>query len=102
MRTNEDRIKWLVAQPWLSFSIERDTHHVFYVRTVAEAMENQPELYHFTPEDDKQEMIRTNTMWELNVYPDTPNGSQGWYAATFERVVDMAMDGENIHLGERE
>jgi hypothetical protein len=41
-------------------------------------------------EADRAEMIRTNSVWTLQCYPDTPIGSWCVAAATLERVLELA------------
>ncbi|WP_375198981.1 hypothetical protein [Cupriavidus metallidurans] len=49
--------------------------------------------YDVTP-DDRDEILRTGECWTLQWYPNTPVGFNAVAAATLERCIELATEGE--------
>ena len=54
--------------------------------------EHDPESFEECSPEEIQAMKDTNTIWRLQIYPDTPIGFYVWYGATMESVVDAAIE----------
>ena len=46
--------------------------------------------FYFTSPDLIEAMKATNTIYRLQIYPDTPVGFHYWYGPTLESVIDQA------------
>lgn len=96
-RTNEDRFAWLAALRSNSTHLGRNDEHACNYVSAKEWIQTQTacdehcEFYDCTA-DELQRMSETDTIWSLQIYPSTPNGSYRWVAATMAEVIDKAMD----------
>lgn len=82
---------WLASQNPCSLSIEMNEHACNYV-TAKEWIEEhtgQDEWSQIAP-DLLQSMKDTNTIWRLQIYPNTPVGFNVWFGPTLDSVIEQA------------
>lgn len=85
--------EWLSALKCNNFHLTRDDEHaVNYVTAKAWIEEYQPADFSDVPAEELQAMKDTNTIWCLQIYPDTPIGSYCWYGATLDSVIGKARE----------
>jgi len=72
--------------------LTRDGDHACNYMTAKDWIEaNHHEYFSDVPPDELQRMKDTNTIWQLQIYPNTPVGSNVWHGATLDSVVDAAL-----------
>lgn len=92
MPTDAERWQWLANFKANQFYLSRDENHACnYVTAKQWIEEYDPEAFVEVAPEEIQRMKDTNTIWALQIYPNTPIGSNIWYGATAESVVDAAM-----------
>jgi hypothetical protein len=77
--------KLLATNPY-SFSIEYNEHKNYY-ETVEQCYDDKKDDF-----VDWDECVRTNTVYELHVYPRTPIGFYVVYASTLEKAIEKALE----------
>lgn len=93
MTTDAERWQWLATLKCNSFTLSRDDGHASNYMTAKEWIEEcLPENFSDTDQSELQRMKDANTIWTLQVYPDTPVGSYQWHGATAQVCVDAGMD----------
>jgi hypothetical protein len=91
-RKDAARYRWLGDLKCNSLYLTRNTDHATNYMTAKEWIEEQnPEWYAEDPPEEVQRMKDTNTIWSLQVYPDTPIGSYTWNAASLDAAIDQAL-----------
>jgi hypothetical protein len=60
--------------------------------TAADWIDERPDDFEDCSPEDIEAMKATNTIWSLQIYPNTPIGFIVWYGPTMESVVKQAMD----------
>lgn len=86
------RWQWLAGLKCNSFTLSRDDDHATNYVTARQWIEEyMPENFRDVGADELQRMKDTNTIWCLQIYPNTPVGFNVWYGATAESVLDAAM-----------
>lgn len=86
------RWRWLATLKCNSFSLGRDENHACNYMTAAQWIEeHNGEWYYDVEPVELQRMKDTNTIWALQIYPNTPVGFNIWYGATAEACIDAAM-----------
>jgi hypothetical protein len=91
MNDDARRYQWLSSLQCNSLSLSRDGDHACNYMTAAQWIESFPKDF---SEDDPAEVERmkaTNTIWTLQIYPDTPVGFNWWHGATAAAAIDSAM-----------
>lgn len=89
-----DNWRWLRDLKCNSFTLGRDDDHACNYMTASDWIDNNPDWFR---DDDSQEIERmraTNTIWNLQVYPNTPVGFNAWNASTLDAVVLAARSAE--------
>ena len=63
-------------------------------QTVAEIIEDNPSEYEigWISEEEKAKAAKTNSMWELQWYPDTPVGSYSVAASSLEALLGYVLN----------
>jgi len=64
--------------------------HRDYYQKLEEYMEERSDLLKEMTEEDRAECIRTDSLWTLQWYPDTPVGFCHVAGPTLERVLELA------------
>ena len=83
--------EWLASQKPNSLHLARNGDHACNYRTAKEWIEEDaPEWFEHTPVELIEAMKETNTIWSLQIYPDTPIGSYCWYGPTLHSVIEQA------------
>lgn len=88
-----DRFQWLAALPAHSFSISHNDHRAIY-ETPSGHIESLGDYFEGTPPEVIARMIESDSIWTLQVYPNSPVGFNVYHADTLESVIDAAMAGE--------
>lgn len=87
-----ERYRWLRDQACNQLYLTRNGDHACNYMTAAEWIEKTvPEDFADVDPMELQKMKDTNTIWQLQIYPNTPIGFNVWYGATLEAVADAAM-----------
>lgn len=87
-----ERYRWLRDMACNSLHLTRDGDHACNYVTASEWIEQyHPEAFSDDPEDELQRMKDTNTIWRLQIYPDTPIGFYAWHGSTLDAAIDAAM-----------
>lgn len=73
----------------LEHNVNRD-----YYQSVADYIDDYPDLYNWPSEDEKRAAIESNELWTLQWYPETPIGFYAVAAATLETLLEFANQGE--------
>lgn len=90
-----DVFLWLANLKVNSIHLERDGEHACNYMTAAEWIDgeinscNADDFKDCDPEE-LQRMKDTNTIWSLQIFPMTPNGSVRWVAPTMLEVIAKA------------
>jgi len=87
-----ERWRWLRELRCNSLSLTRNDDHACNYMTAKQWIEEtgRAEDWEDVPAEELQRMKDTNTIWRLQVYPDTPIGFNVWHGATPEAAVDAA------------
>ena len=73
-----------------SLHLDRNDHAASYM-PAEESINSAPEWFEETPLDEIERMKATDTIWSLQIYPDTPVGFYKWSGSTLDNVVDAAL-----------
>jgi hypothetical protein len=83
--------EWLAAQTPNSLHLERNGDHACNYRSARQWIEeDQPEWFADTAPELVEAMKATDTIWSLQIYPNTPIGFNKWYGPTLDSVIDQA------------
>lgn len=87
-----ERYRWLCNNVSNSFILTKNDDHKKNYVTAKEWIEEYVPGY-FSDDDlnEIQKMKDTDTIWRLQVYPDTPIGFYVWHGATLSYAIDEAM-----------
>ena len=92
-RKDAQRYRWLKSEQCNSLHLSRNADHACNYVTAKEWIEDyQPEWFEEDAPSEIQRMKDTDTIWTLQIYPNTPIGFNAWNAATLDSVVDAAID----------
>lgn len=95
LRKDAERYRWLRDKACNSLSVSRDDDHACNYVTAKEWIESlSPEEFSGCEHSEAERMKESNTIWKLQIYPDTPIGFYVWYGATLDYVIDAAIAGE--------
>lgn len=78
-----------------SITLEYNEHACEYI-TASEFIDRDPMMFSNTPADQIQLMRNLNSIWSLQIYPDTPIGSYTWYGSTCDNVLSQAREFFNL------
>lgn len=85
-----ERYQWLTTLKCNSLTLSRDDDHACNYMTASDWIDDHPEWYAYDDPGEVALMRVTNTIWSLQVYPDTPIGSTTWNASTADAAIDAA------------
>lgn len=91
-----ERFEWLASLKANHIHLTRDDHASNYVSAKEWIEEHCPDDFLDDPPEAVQKMKDTNTIWCLQIYPNTPVGFNWWHRATLEEVIDAAMESYGI------
>lgn len=95
LRKDAERWRWLRDQKPNSFSVSRNEDHAPNYMTAEQWIDNVPEEFKYVDEFEVQRMKESNTIWALQIYPNTPVGFNKYYAATLDVLIDDEISGKN-------
>lgn len=84
-------LEWLAGFTANQIYISCGEHHSDY-RTAEEALNLNYPRHSGIATDLREEMIATDSIWELVIYPDTPIGSYRWWGPSFDSVLGQARE----------
>lgn len=88
-----ERYRWLRDLKCCTFSLRLNDDHAVNYTTAQDWIDNcAPDWFEHDPPDEVQRMRDTNTIWTLQVYPNTPVGFNVWNAATLDAAIDAARE----------
>ncbi len=90
-RADAERHRWLRDLKCCTFTLSRDDGHAANYMSASEWIAEHPEWFQDTPAEEIERMRSANTIWSLQVYPNTPVGSIEWHGATIDAAVDAAI-----------
>lgn len=90
-----ERYRWLRDQKPNSLNLGRNSDHSSNYMKASEWIEQNPEWFDGTPEADLAAMADTDTIWQLQIYPNTPVGFNVFCRATLDDLIDSAMSEES-------
>ena len=85
------RYAWLGSLKCNSLSVTRDDDHACNYMTAAEWIDNSAKDFLHDDPEEVERMKDTNTIWRLQVYPNTPVGFWVIHASTLDAALDAAM-----------
>jgi hypothetical protein len=88
-----NNLEWLASlkanQIHLTFNEEPAINYVTVKQWIEEY---EPRTYTDVEPEELQRMKDTNSLWQLQIYPDTPVGFYVWFGATMESVLAKARE----------
>lgn len=89
----QDAARWRALRdlPCLQLTLTKNDHETNYLTVRQELESNTYGRYDDVTAEERQRMCDANTMWELQVYPDTPIGFCVYAGHSLETVVDAAL-----------
>ena len=90
LRVDAERYAFIRDNVNNSLHLDRNDHAASYM-TAEETINSAPEWFEETPLDEIERMKATDTIWSLQIYPDTPVGFYRWSGSTLDNVVDAAL-----------
>lgn len=85
------RYRWLRHHICNSLHLERDGDHACNYVSAGEWIDKNPEWFEDEDPAELERMRAADTIWKLQIYPNTPNGFNVWHGATLDAAVDAAM-----------
>lgn len=85
-----DNYTWIISQKVNSLHISYNDHAANYVDAKTWIEQYQPDWFKDTPAALLKAMKQTNSIWALQVYPDTPVGFYVWHGPTLDSVIEQA------------
>lgn len=82
------RYRWLRDLTPCSLTLSRNDGHAINYMTAAQWIEQSPEEFADDPPEEIERMKATNTIWTIQIYPNTPVGFTRWNAATLDAAID--------------
>ena len=95
------RYRWLRDLNPNQLHLSRNDHASNYC-TAAQEIADAPENYSNEPPEAVQAMKDADTIWTLQVYPDTPVGFVWLHRATLDALLDAAMADDDSFRPQRE
>lgn len=91
-RQDARRYQWLRDIQCNHFSLSLNEDPAINYVTVKKFIEEfDPEWLHDIEPDELQKMKDTNTLWHLQIYPNTPIGFNVYFGATLDEAIDAAL-----------
>lgn len=85
-----ERYQWITTLKCNSLTLSRNDDHACNYMTASDWIDEHPDWY---VDDDPGEVVLmrvTNTIWRLQIYPNTPVGFNVWNASTADAAIDAA------------
>ncbi len=89
---DSERFRWLVNLKANQVYLDRDGDHACNYMTASQWIDQNPDEFKGCSQSTIEAMKDTNTIWSLQIYPDTPVGFYMWYGPTAECVIDAARE----------
>jgi hypothetical protein len=86
-----EKWRWLRDATPCSLTLSRNDEHATNYMTAADWIEQFPEDFADEEPAEVERMKATNTIWTLQIYPNTPIGFNRWHGATLDAVIDAAL-----------
>jgi hypothetical protein len=85
------RYQWMLNNKNNSFHISRNGSHACNYITAKEWISEFPDDFAENSKAEIEAMEQSNTIWRLQIYPETPISFYLWNGATLDSVIDKAM-----------
>lgn len=88
------RYRWLRDNPSLGFSLAHNDHKMVYEdaeKRLEREIYVEDGYYSGISGSEREAMIAADSIWTLQIYPNTPVGFNVYHAASLDRVIDAAM-----------
>lgn len=76
--------------------------HLAYYETVEQYEETRIDKDEWASDEERQKAIDTNSLWEIQWYPDTPIGSYSVFGSTLEATIKAAKEVEKVDIAGKE
>jgi hypothetical protein len=86
-----ERYRFLADLKCNSLYITKNEHAASYYTAKVWIEECLPESFKYCQKDELQRMKDTDTIWCVQIYPNTPIGFNVYYGATLEAAIDAAI-----------
>lgn len=86
-----EMFSWLASVRCSSLTLGRDDDHACNYMTAADWIDERREDFEGCSPEDIEAMKATNTIWKLQIYPNTPVGFVWFFGPTMESVIRQAM-----------
>lgn len=83
--------RWLRDNKCNSMHLTRNGDHACNYMTASQWIDENPDWFDGTSKEELEKMKETNTIWDLQIYPNTPVGFNVWRAATLDAAIRAAM-----------
>lgn len=87
-----ENYEWLARLNANSVHLTHNDHACNYMTAKQWIEEYQPDWFTETPPALVEGMKNADSIWCLQIYPDTPIGSYAWYGPTLDSVIEQARD----------
>lgn len=84
------RYRFLRDSTACSLSISHNDHHNMYL-SVADTLDDSQGYYDDISDAERAQMIATDTIWTVHIYPVTPVGFNVFHGATLDSAIDAAI-----------
>jgi hypothetical protein len=91
MERDAARYRWLRDLQCNSLHLSRDDDNACNYMTAAQWIEEHPDSFTDDAPAEVELMKATNTIWMLQIYPNTPVGFNRWHGATPDAAIDAAI-----------
>lgn len=95
MKRDAERYRWLRDVNCNSFYIDKNGDKAANYMTAEEWIERNPEEFEHVSAEEISHMKAKNTIWSLQVYPNTPIGFYIFSGSTLDVIIDGAMKEES-------
>jgi hypothetical protein len=90
-QANWERYRFLADAKPNALHLSRNGDHACNYMTAKQWIEDEPECFSYTPEAEVRAMEETDTIWQLQIYRNTPISSCSFFGATMDSVIDQAL-----------
>ena len=88
-REDAERYQWLRDSKACSLSVSFNDHHSMY-QSVTDTLDEPHGYYSDISDSVRATMIKTDTIWTIHIYPNSPVGFNVYHAATLDAAIDAA------------
>ena len=86
-----ERYRWLRDLKPNSYTLSYNDGHKPNYMTAEEWLDTCKYMYQHVSKETREKMIANDSIWTLQVYPNTPIGFNWYHGATMDEAIDAAM-----------